>query len=88
MPAKSSGLSAVEAESDTRPINARPTSRHTNLSSGVFRAAAASTRTHLMLVERPLPTPRGLAWARHRDAPALDGRALESMLRLERLNLG
>ena len=71
----------------TRPINAQPASRHTNPTSGVYRAVS-STRTHLMLVERPLATPRGLAWARHKEAPTFDGRGLETMLRLERLNLG
>ena len=84
MLAKISGVSAVAAEPCS--INARPTSRHSNPSSGVFKAASA--RTHLMLVERPQATPRGLAWARRKDAPVFDGLELESMLRLERLNLG
>jgi hypothetical protein len=41
-----------------------------------------------MLVRAPDPTPRGLAWARREGAQGLDSVQLESMLRLERLNLG
>ncbi|HKY34336.1 MAG TPA: hypothetical protein VJN18_00220 [Polyangiaceae bacterium] len=48
----------------------------------------ASARTHLLLVHSPSPTPRGLAWARRGGAPAFDAAGLQSMLRLERLNLG
>ena len=71
-------LSFSESESPTRPLNARPTSR--------FEAEPLS-RTHLMLVRAPSPTPRSLAWAR-RDEEQIDSSRLESMLRFERLNLG
>jgi hypothetical protein len=52
------------------------------------RSEPVAARTHLLLVPAPSPTPRGLAWARHGGAPALDAAGLISMLRLERLNLG
>lgn len=61
----------------TRPLNARPTPR-----------LEQSSPTHLMLVRAPEPTPRSLAWARREGAQGFDAVRLESMLRLERLNLG
>lgn len=72
-------LSPVCSELPTRPVNARPAPR--------FEAVPAS-RTHLMLVRAPRPTPRGLAWAGRDGERELDPRSFESMLRLERLNLG
>ena len=63
----------------TRPLNARPTPRI---------EAIASAPTHLMLVRAPRPTPRSLAWARREGEQSFDSTALQSMLRLERLNLG
>jgi hypothetical protein len=72
-------LSHSDSEVPTRPFNARP---------APLLEALPSTRTHLMLVHAPSPTPRGLAWARREGAQAYDERRLESMLRLERLNLG
>jgi hypothetical protein len=47
-----------------------------------------AARTHIMLVRAPHPTPRGLAWARREGTQSYDATHLESMLRLERLNLG
>ena len=44
--------------------------------------------THLLFVHSPRPTPRSLAWARRRGAFGFDASGLQSMLRLERLNLG
>ena len=64
-------------ELPTRPFNARPAPR-----------LEQPSCTHLMLVRAPDPTPRGLAWARREGAQGLDSVQLESMLRLERLNLG
>ena len=72
-------LSSSETELPTRPLNARPTPRF---------EAVPSTRTHLMLVRAPGPTPRGLAWAHREGAHTYDSTRLESMLRLERLGLG
>ena len=71
-------LSKSNSDLPTRPTNARPQPR--------FEAVPAG-RTHLMLVRAPGPTPRSLAWAR-RDGATVDASQLESMLRLERLNLG
>jgi hypothetical protein len=68
-----------DSEIPTRPLNARPTPR--------IEAVPASP-THLMLVRAPRPTPRSLAWARRDGAQSYDSVKLESMLRLERLNLG
>lgn len=70
-------LSKSNSELPTRPNNPRPPR---------FEAVPAG-RTHLMLVRAPSPTPRSLAWAR-RDGATVDASRLESMLRLERLNLG
>ena len=64
----------------TRPLNARPAPR--------IEEAMASAPTHLMLVRAPRPTPRSLAWARREGEQSFDSTALQSMLRLERLNLG
>lgn len=72
-------LSFSESESPTRPLNVRPMARF---------EAVPSSRTHLMLVRAPSPTPRGLAWARRGGATEVDAVRFESMLRLERLNLG
>jgi hypothetical protein len=41
-----------------------------------------------MLVRAPSATPRGLAWAKREGAQDIEPSQLESMLRLERLNLG
>jgi hypothetical protein len=41
-----------------------------------------------MLVRAPSATPRGLAWAERKGAQGIEPSRLESMLRLERLNLG
>ncbi len=71
-------LSKSDSELPTRPSNARPLPR--------FEAVPPG-RTHLMLVRAPSPTLRSLAWAR-RDGATVDPAQLESMLRLERLNLG
>lgn len=71
-------LSKSNSELPTRPNNPRPVPR--------FEAVPAG-RTHLMLVRAPSPTLRSLAWAR-RDGATIDASRLESMLRLERLNLG
>jgi hypothetical protein len=73
-------LSNSNSELPTRPFNARPTPPH-------FEAVPAS-RTHLMLVNAPHPTPRGLAWARRGSAQGFDPTGLQAILRLERLNLG
>jgi len=70
-------LSTSDSELPTKPLNARPTPR-----------IEAASHTHLMLVSAPRPTPRSLAWARRDGAASLDAVKLESMLRLERLNLG
>jgi hypothetical protein len=72
-------LSHSDSELPTRPLNARPTP--------LFEAVPAS-QTHLMLVRAPGPTPRSLAWARREGAQGYDSARFESMLRLERLNLG
>jgi hypothetical protein len=66
-------------ELPTRPLNARPTPRP--------EASAIATSYHLPM-SPPSPTLRSLAWADHWGASGLDLAALESMLRLERLNLG
>ena len=71
-------LSNSNSDLPTRPNNARPLPR--------FEAVPAGP-THLMLVRAPSPNLRGLAWAR-RDGATVDASQLESMLRLERLNLG
>ena len=73
-------FSRSNSDLPTRPLNARP-------ASGCFEAVP-STRTHLMLVRAPSATPRGLAWARREGAQEIVPSRLESMLRLERLNLG
>jgi hypothetical protein len=66
-------------EQPTRPFHARP----------IPRAELTTGPTHLMLVRAPGPTPRSLAWARQREGgQVVDSVRLESMLRLERLNLG
>lgn len=72
-------LSVCNSELPTRPFNERPTQGF---------EAVASTRTHLMLVRAPSPTPRSLAWARREGARDIDAARLESMMRFERLNLG
>lgn len=69
-------LSHRDSDLPTRPINERPLPRF------------ETTRTHLMLVREPKPTPRSLAWARRKNAEAFDATRLTSMLRSERLNLG
>ena len=72
-------------ELPTRPFNTRPTPQPEDAPiSGTYPISG----THLMLVRAPRPTARSLAWARHQGAQAFDAAALESMLRLERLNLG
>jgi hypothetical protein len=50
--------------------------------------AVAPTRTHLMLVRTPKPSPRSLAWARRGGEQSFDASRLMAMLRYERLNLG
>ena len=72
-------LPKSESEQPTRPSHPRPLSRF---------EAVPPTYTHLMLVPTPSPTPRSLAWARREGTQALNAARLESMLRLERLNLG
>jgi hypothetical protein len=72
-------ISRADSDLPTRPINDRPQPRFEPL---------PATRTHLMLVRTPKPTPRSLAWARRKQAEAFDATRLESMLRAERLNLG
>jgi len=72
-------ISPPDSELPTRPLNARPTPRP---------EVVAPAATHLMLVRAPRPTPRSLAWARREGAQSYDSAQLESMLRLERLNLG
>ena len=79
-------LTHLDPDLTTRPINARPLDG-VPLESGHFEAVPPS-RTHLMLACAPRPTPRGLAWARRGGAPSFDAPRLESMLRLELLNLG
>ncbi len=49
-------------------------------------APSAPSRTHLMLVREPSLTPRGLVWAQAKLP--FDGRDLQRLLLLERLNLG
>ncbi len=71
-------LSKSNSELPTRPLNERPLHHFEPVPAG---------RTHLMLVRAPSPTPRSLAWAR-RDGADVDAARFESMLRLERLNLG
>ena len=73
-------LSNSVSELPTRPLNTRPTPPHFE--------SVAPRRTHLMLVNTPNPTPRGLAWARRDVAEAFDPTALQVIMRLERLNLG
>ena len=68
------------SELPTRPVNVRPTPPRFE--------AVRPPRTHLMLVEAPSPTPRGLAWARRGAAPGFEPTQLQAILRLERLNLG
>ncbi len=71
---------ALSDELPTRPFNARPAPRP---------EAPPASQTHLMLVRAPRPTPRSLAWSRREGGgQAYDSARLESMLRLERLNLG
>jgi hypothetical protein len=72
-------FSSSPSDIPTRRFNARP--------SRPLEPVPAS-RTHLLLVQSPAPTPRGLAWARRGDDLALDATGLQTMLRLERLNLG
>ena len=72
-------FSPPDSELPTRPLNARPAPR---------AEPVAPTPTHLMLVRAPRPTPRSLAWARREGTQSYDSIKLESMLRLERLNLG
>jgi hypothetical protein len=73
-------LSNSNSELPTRPFNARPTPPRFE--------AVSPPRTHLMLVNAPNPTPRGLAWARRGAAQGFDPTGLQAILRLERLNLG
>jgi hypothetical protein len=73
-------LSHSSSELPTRPVNLRPLPP-------TFEAVRPS-RTHLMLVEAPHLTPRGLAWARRGVALGFDSIGLQLILRLERLNLG
>jgi hypothetical protein len=72
-------VTSSTSELPTRPFNPRPAPH--------FEEVAPS-RTHLMLVKTPKPTPRSLAWARREGSDAFDGRRLTVMLQLERLNLG
>ena len=72
-------LSPSDSGLPTRPFNARPTPHI---------EAQSAAPTHLMLVRVPRPTPRGVAWARRDGAQSYDSLKLESMVRLERLNLG
>ena len=72
-------LSPPDSELPTRPLNARPTPRP---------EVITPAPTHLMLVRAPTPTARSLAWARREGRQSYDSAQLESMLRLERLNLG
>ena len=72
-------LSLTDSELPTRPVNACPSPRF---------EAVPSSGTHLMLVRAPGPTPRSLAWARRGGTSEVDAVRFESMLRLERLNLG
>jgi hypothetical protein len=73
-------LSNSSSELPTRPVNLRPTPPSFE--------AVRPPRTHLMLVHAPHPTPRGLAWARRRAAHGFEPTGLQTILRLERLNLG
>jgi hypothetical protein len=73
-------LSNSSSELPTRPVNVRPTPPSFE--------AVRPPRTHLMLVQAPHPTPRGLAWARRDVAQGFDATGLQVILRLERLNLG
>lgn len=73
-------LSHSDSELPTRPLNARPTPPRADVT--------PPAPTHLMLVRAPKPTARSLAWARRKGAQGYDSVRLESMLRLERLNLG
>lgn len=72
-------LSSVDSELPTRPIHPRPSPT---------LEPVTPVRTHLLLVRSPSPTPRGLAWARRGQGPGFDATRLQTMLRLERLNLG
>jgi hypothetical protein len=72
-------VSSSNSDLPTRPLNARPALPFETIS---------SARTHLMLVRAPSATPRGLAWAERKGAQGIEPSRLESMLRLERLNLG
>lgn len=71
-------LPFTDSELPTRPINVPALPR---------LEAVAGASTHLMLVRAPGPTARSLAWAR-REGTQFDSVKLQSMLRLERLNLG
>ena len=72
-------LSSSDSELPTRPVNVRPDTHFEQV---------PPLRTHLLLVRSPSPTPRSLAWARRGAVAGLDAPRLQSMLRLERLNLG
>jgi hypothetical protein len=72
-------LPSSTSELPTRPFNQLPAPR--------FEEVAPS-RTHLMLVKTPKPTPRSLAWARRKGTDAFDSVRFTVMLQLERLNLG
>jgi hypothetical protein len=72
-------FSKSNSDVPTRPLNARP-------ELGI--EAVPTARVHLMLVRAPSATPRGLAWAKREGAQDIEPSQLESMLRLERLNLG
>jgi hypothetical protein len=72
-------LSSADSELPTRPIHPRP--------SPVLEPVIP-VRTHLLLVRSPSPTPRSLAWARRGQSAEFDATRLQTMLRLERLNLG
>lgn len=72
-------LSKTDSDLPTRPTNARPTPRFD---------AVPPAPTHLMLVRAPSATPRGLAWARRQRELEIEPARFESMMRLERLNLG
>jgi len=69
----------IDSELPTRPLEARPSSP---------LEPVRPAHIHLLLVPSPSPTPRSLAWARRGSSPVFDATALQSMLRLERLNLG
>ena len=72
-------ISHSNSDLPTQPFNPRPALRF---------EAVPSARTHLMLVRATCATPRGLAWAKREGAQDIEPSQLESMLRLERLNLG